>query len=641
MKNNIIEIFGTYKPIIGMLHLKGENDKEILEQVDKELHLMLDNRVDGVLVENYFGSPFQAEQVLKYISEKYPDICYGINLLHDDVLAFELAEKYHAKFIQLDSVAGHLEEEEDKKFQAFIENAREKCRAFVLGGVRFKYQPYKSGRRLDEDLAIGMKRCDAIVVTGDATGQETNLEKINSFRRMIGDFPLFVGAGMTPENTGEQLAIADGAVVGSYFKDTYKDTGDVCASHISDFMNAVDFTRKAWTQFTGQAEIKRPRQYTIYKEELYAGQNKSVKEFCKEVGLQGTEVFMDDIVSRDKVLFADHTEKEQLLNNLRELQVKRVHCSYWAYPTSFLTKNNFKELIERFGGLSKVEAYYGDLTGVHMFERWAMEYEVACALEAQSFTFHLIDYAPIDGRWDFTISRQDICQAMIYMIQNLLNILTQKGLLTPASPSIEVENAGWGLEYGLQTAEDFEEMFRQLYDSMDKVRIGWDLNHLLHAIGYNEKDQRAEFFLTEQEITSEMEALSQAFGNGQQLLAEKWLEKNLLARSIAGKIGSLHISDCKMKHIAYFKNGRLIGPYYEEIRSLGNWEEMEEYGVQIVLDKYDSHEILSEGILSGVILRNLLQKIQTVNPEIVLLHELKNSKNQLCAVNKQLTELGI
>lgn len=640
MKNKIAEIFKTRKPIIGMLHLKGEDDGKILERMDKELHLMLDNKVDCVLVENYFGTPLQAEQALKYISEKYPDICYGINLLHDDAMAFELAEKYHAKFIQLDSVAGHLTEEEDKKFQEFIEKARETCGAFVLGGVRFKYQPYKSGRRLDEDLAMGMKRCDGVVVTGDATGQETNMEKITSFRRMIGDFPLFVGAGMTPENAGEQLAVADGAVVGSYFKDTYKDTGDVCGDHIREFMAAVDGIRKRNQQAAGE-ELKRPRQYTTYKEELYAGQAKTVTEFCEEAGFQGTEVFMDDIVSRDKLLYADGKERESLIDGLKELKVKRVHCSYWAYPTSFLTKNNFKELTERFGGFAEVKAYYGDLTGTHMYDRWAMEYEIACALEAQAYTFHLIDYAPIDGRWGFTISRPDICQAMIYMIQNLLNVLTEKGLLTDKSPSIEVENAGWGLEYGLQTAEDFEEMFRQLYDPMDKVRIGWDINHLLHAIGFNEKDQRAEFFLTEEEITPDMETLSQTYGNSQQLFAEEWLKKNLLARSIIGKIGSLHVSDCKMKRIAYFKNGRLMGPYYEGIKSLETWDEMEDYGVGIVLDQYDSHEILSEGILSGVILRRLLQKIQAANPKVVLLHELKNRKDQIFAVNKQLSELEI
>ena len=108
MSKNIKEVFGTDKPIIGMLHLKGDSDKEILETVRKELETLLENGADCVLVENYFGSAQQAEMALKYVSETYPDICYGINLLHDDALGFKLAEKYRAKFIQLDSVSGHL-----------------------------------------------------------------------------------------------------------------------------------------------------------------------------------------------------------------------------------------------------------------------------------------------------------------------------------------------------------------------------------------------------------------------------------------------------------------------------------------------------------------------------------------------------
>ena len=88
-----------------------------------------------------------------------------------------------------------------------------------------------------------MTRCDAIVVTQDATGQETSMEKINEFRKIIGDFPLVIGAGMTADNCAEQLSVGDAAIVGSYFKDTYKDTGDVDLSHIKSFMKAVSKIR--------------------------------------------------------------------------------------------------------------------------------------------------------------------------------------------------------------------------------------------------------------------------------------------------------------------------------------------------------------------------------------------------------------
>ena len=181
-------------------------------------------------------------------------------------------------------------------------------------------------------------------------------------------------------------------------------------------------------------------------------------------------------------------------------------------------------------------------------------------------------------------------------------------------------------------------MFRQLYDPFDRVRIGWDINHLLHAVGFSEKDQRAEFFLTYQEMTEEMKGLEDRYGNIQQVFVEKWLEKNLLNRSIIGKIGSLHLSDCRMKTTAYFKNGILIGKYNEIIQSLERWEDMEEYGVGIVLKEYDSHEVLSEGILSGIIMRRLIGRIQEVNPELVILHELKNSRNQVQALKKQRAE---
>ncbi|MBA8198759.1 membrane biogenesis protein [Citrobacter freundii] len=239
MKNKVETLFGDNKFILAMLHLKGENDRDVLENAKKEIAIYQQNGVDAVIVENYFGTPAQVESVLHYLDSTQPGITYGVNLLDDDKKGFELAKKYHASFIQLDSVAGHLPVDEDLSFAQFIEENRRNASFAVFGGVRFKYQPYKSGRSLQEDLTLGMQRCDAIVVTGDATGQETDEDKIREFRAIIGDFPLIIGAGITLDNCQHQLTMGSGAVVGSYFKDTYKDTGDVCAEHVSQLMQKV------------------------------------------------------------------------------------------------------------------------------------------------------------------------------------------------------------------------------------------------------------------------------------------------------------------------------------------------------------------------------------------------------------------
>jgi predicted TIM-barrel enzyme len=236
-------LFGIPKPIFGMVHLKGEDGEGRLEIAKKEIGIYEEAGLDGIIVENYFGSEYDVESALDYIRGREFDMMLGVNVLNNDRLGFGMAKKYRADFLQLDSVAGHLEPDKDLAFHKFIQEQRAGCGAKVLGGIRFKYQPYLSGRSLEEDMRIGMERCDAIVVTQDATGQETSMEKIMQFRALLGHFPLFAGAGMTAENCPSQLAVVDGAIVGSYFKDTHKADGDVCLSCCAGFMSAVKKAR--------------------------------------------------------------------------------------------------------------------------------------------------------------------------------------------------------------------------------------------------------------------------------------------------------------------------------------------------------------------------------------------------------------
>ena len=213
------EVFGADKPIIGMLHLSGYGREQVLENAKREIDIMYRNGVNAVLVENYFGDRVDVENVMKLLQKEYSDKVYGVNMLGFPEMAFDLARKYGAKFVQIDSVCGHLEPNYEKPFLKKLEALRGAGDIFLLGGVRFKYQPVRSGRSLEEDLKLGMERCDAIVVTGAGTGISTDLEKIKTFRTILGDFPLIVGAGMTAETAQEQLIFSDGAIVGSYFKE--------------------------------------------------------------------------------------------------------------------------------------------------------------------------------------------------------------------------------------------------------------------------------------------------------------------------------------------------------------------------------------------------------------------------------------
>jgi uncharacterized protein len=234
-----LEIFKTTKPVMAMLHLKGENPKERLNRAIAEADIYAECGVDAMIVEDYYGDKADVENALAYLSKERPQYVLGVNVLNNFAKSYELAVRYSAKFMQVDSICGHLPPEDEKAYFGMIDGYREDKKISVIGGVRFKYQPYLSNRSLAEDLEIGMRHCDAIAVTGAGTGVETDTEKIRRFREIIGGFPLVVAAGMTWETVKEKLALGDAAIVGSTFKDTRKDSGDVTAANVREFMNEV------------------------------------------------------------------------------------------------------------------------------------------------------------------------------------------------------------------------------------------------------------------------------------------------------------------------------------------------------------------------------------------------------------------
>lgn len=242
--SNFLELFTEKKPIIGMLHLKGVDSFDRMNRFKKELEIYIENKVDGVIVETYFGTYSDMVNALEYIQESKISIPFGVNCLNIDAMGFYLAKKYNASFVQLDSVVGHLKPRDEEGEQAFLDWMRSEYKGYVLGGVRFKYQPVLSEKSLEEDLHIAMTRCDGICITQDRTGQETSIDKIKEFRSVVGEFPLVVAAGVTTENAKYSLGIADAAIVGSYFKDSHQDDGELCEAHIRLLMKEVNKIRR-------------------------------------------------------------------------------------------------------------------------------------------------------------------------------------------------------------------------------------------------------------------------------------------------------------------------------------------------------------------------------------------------------------
>ncbi len=199
------------KPIIGMIHLAGKTQDEKISRALEELTIYEQEKISGAIVEDYHGSSEDVKETLKQSQGKF-NLIIGVNVLRDPYSGFRLAREYGARFVQFDSV-----QTKDLDLELYNRMRREFPDIVVLGGVGFKYIS-PTGNPLEVDLTEATSRCEAIVTTGSGTGIETPIQKLKDYKKLLGEFPLVVGAGVNLQNVYEQLQICDGAIVGCYLK---------------------------------------------------------------------------------------------------------------------------------------------------------------------------------------------------------------------------------------------------------------------------------------------------------------------------------------------------------------------------------------------------------------------------------------
>ncbi len=240
LNNRYKQVFGKI-PILGMIHLAGENP---VHRALEELAIFEEEGVDGAIIENYHGSTDDVIATLKETMKRISPVVIGLNILPNEFRqSFPLADQYGADFIQLDHVAGNYVSGRlnVNAYESFKDKYPD---IIVLGGVWPKYYQPMFGSDLRRDLKSGMKRAEAIVVTGAGTGKETPYEKIIEFRGVIEDHPLVIGAGLTPDNAYDQLFIADGAIVGSTFKVKDNTNNPIDRLRVRTFMSVVKEVRE-------------------------------------------------------------------------------------------------------------------------------------------------------------------------------------------------------------------------------------------------------------------------------------------------------------------------------------------------------------------------------------------------------------
>jgi membrane complex biogenesis BtpA family protein len=251
------------KPVIGMVQLgalpggsryKGARIEDILDPALAEAHILAENGVDALMVQNLGDVPtamsatmVQVAWMTRVTAEVRRRFAkpVGLNLLENDAEAmFAIASAAGADFVRIKIFVGAMLTPfgvgEAQAFAAIRARTHWNAEDVAI----FSDVHDRTGRSLvennfedDLDYAVRLGTADGLVLTGKTHAQTHEL--IATARAKVGNVPILVGGGVTAKNVAEVNAVADGVIVSSSLKGSDTAFGTFDAGKVKAFMAAA------------------------------------------------------------------------------------------------------------------------------------------------------------------------------------------------------------------------------------------------------------------------------------------------------------------------------------------------------------------------------------------------------------------
>jgi membrane complex biogenesis BtpA family protein len=258
-------IFPQGKPIIGMVHVQalpgtpGNNLtlSQIMELAVNEAIVYEKYNLDAIMLENMHDLPYLNKCVGPEITASMSAISLavrqavkvpvGIQILaaaNKEALAVALAAGL--QFIRAEGfVFGHVADE------GYMDSCAGELLRYrksigadhiaILTDIKKKH----SAHSITADVSIGETASaaefflsDGLVVTGKATGKEVLSDDLAETRNQS-SLPVIIGSGITAENISRYWSLADGFIIGSYFKKEGLWSNPISEQRIREITDAV------------------------------------------------------------------------------------------------------------------------------------------------------------------------------------------------------------------------------------------------------------------------------------------------------------------------------------------------------------------------------------------------------------------
>lgn len=231
--------------MLGMVHLRGLPSasgapfEPVLESAVRDAETLAGGGVDGLFVENLGDAPFcrggaddpvppdvaAGLAVVAREVHRRTRLPVGINCLRNDGLAaLGAAAVAGAKWVRVNVLAGAYVAD-----QGILQGEAARLRDYrrrlgtateILADLWVKHavplaseDPGEAARDLAERSGAS-----GLIVSGSRTGVPVDPGFLSTIRAAVGDFPVWIGSGLTADNAAALWPLCDGAIVGTSLK---------------------------------------------------------------------------------------------------------------------------------------------------------------------------------------------------------------------------------------------------------------------------------------------------------------------------------------------------------------------------------------------------------------------------------------
>lgn len=206
-------IFPRRHTFLAVVHVECEaqalRNTRIAEQEGADGVFLINHSISSDCLLNYYG----------LVKEQLPNFWIGINCLDLGRSAIDFIPK-HAAGLWVDN-AGINEDVKSLYFAQEFEDRRKTSGwdGLYFGGVAFKYQREVADTARVAKFAIPY--VDVITTSGAGTGIAAKIDKIRTIKNAIGDHPLAIASGITPENVDDYMPYTDCFMVATGISDSH------------------------------------------------------------------------------------------------------------------------------------------------------------------------------------------------------------------------------------------------------------------------------------------------------------------------------------------------------------------------------------------------------------------------------------